>query len=474
MEINSLWEHQKAALERARNLQEFGLFLDLGTGKTRTTIEILRERFTDNGRLLRTLILGPSVVVENWKREFAKFSKIQAQSILLLQGTGKQRAQLLATKGFEGGERIGKIAIANYQTLLMPEVFELLQTWHPEAIVLDESHRIKNPGAKTTKAAIRLGDMATFRYILTGTPVLQSLLDLYSQFRFLDKGATFGQNYFVFRNTYFYDKNAGMPSQKHFPDWRVKPNAEKEISEKISSKTIVARKEECLTLPPLVRKVIYLPLSSEQEKHYSEMKKHFITFLGDKACTAQLAITKALRLQQIVSGYIKLEDGSDIKLKSNPRQDALRELLEDLAPNHKVIVWACFKENYEQIRSVCESLGLVTRELHGEVNKNQRQAAIDDFNNDPTVRVFIGNQGAAGIGVNLTSSNYSIYYSRGFSLEHQLQSEARNYRGGSEQHERVTHIHLVASQTIDELIMEALANKNEVSEKVLREISIRL
>ena len=110
-------------------------------------------------------------------------------------------------------------------------------------------------------------------------------------------------------------------------------------------------------------------------------------------------------------------------------------------------------------------------EVHGEVSAKQKQGAIDTFCQNEDVKVFLGNQGAAGIGINLVQASYSIYYSRNFSLEHDIQSEARNFRGGSEMHESVTRIDLVAQGTIDEGILQALANKQEISDKVLREVS---
>lgn len=470
--MSDLWLHQSQALEKASNLNEFGLLLPMGVGKTRTAIEILRQKCTNEKRLLRTLIVGPKIVQENWKREILRFSKIPAHDIVVLTGTGPKREQKFARECTDDTGRKNKVVIIGFQSLLMKDLVKCINWWNPELIICDESHRIKNPTAKTTKALISLGDEARFRYILTGTPILNTMMDIYSQYRFLDKGETFGRNFFVFRNTYFFDKNAGMPSQKHFPDWKLKTGALETVSEKIFKKAIHVKKEDCIDLPPFVRKHVYVEMSPEQKRHYEEMKKHFITVLGDKACTAQLAITKALRLQQIVSGFIKTEDGTEVVLKDNPRREALKELLEDLTPEHKVIVWACFKENYESIRGVCRELGIAAVELHGQTSDKQRQEAIDSFNNNPTIRVFIGNQLAGGIGVNLIASDYSIYYSRNFSLEQDMQSESRNYRAGSTLHSKITRIDLVCAATIDESVLEALANKQEISDKVLRSFKL--
>jgi SNF2 family DNA or RNA helicase len=304
-------------------------------------------------------------------------------------------------------------------------------------------------------------------------------MDIFAQYRILDGGTTFGKNYFIFRATYFVDRNAGMPASKHFPDWRLREGALEQIHKLIQPSSMVVKKADCLDLPPLVKQTYYTALAKDQRRLYEDMKRDLIAYVGTDACVATLAITKALRLQQIVSGYISLtsDDGGDprnVSIKDNPRAETLKELLSEITPGAKCLVWAVFRENYATIRKVCESLGVRYVEVHGEVTAANRQKAVDAFNNEEDVRVFIGHPGSAGIGINLVSASYSIFYSRNFSLENDLQAEARNYRGGSEVHEKVTRIDLVAKDTIDELISEALAKKQTISDKVLLNISEKL
>lgn len=225
-------------------------------------------------------------------------------------------------------------------------------------------------------------------------------------------------------------------------------------------------KDECLDLPDRSQVTIHVELDPEQERLYNSMKEVFIAYLkSGEAVTAQIAVTKALRLQQIVSGYCKTEMGEEISLKHNPRLDALEDLLEDM--NEKVIIWATFQENYRQIAGVLTKLKIPFTELHGQVPNKDRQKNIDRFQNDPTVRAIICNQAAAGLGVTLTSAPNSIYYSRNFSLEQDQQSADRNYRSGSEIHKKITRYDLVARNTIDEIILEALANKANMAEQIL-------
>jgi SNF2 family DNA or RNA helicase len=209
---------------------------------------------------------------------------------------------------------------------------------------------------------------------------------------------------------------------------------------------------------------VEVELSPEQKRLYKSMERDFIAFLedSDKAIVAQLAITKTLRMRQILSGFIKTDDDKITLLKRTPREAALEELLEEITGEHKVLVWSVFKAEYEIIRKVCKRLKLPFVEAHGGISNKAKYEAVEAFNTDPKVRVFIGHPGALGIGINLVASSYSIYYSRDYSLEQRDQSQARNYRGGSEQHESITHIDIVAKETIDEVILKSLENKTNI------------
>jgi SNF2 family DNA or RNA helicase len=470
-----LWAHQQQGVENALAASDgYAFFFEQGTGKTLTTITTLRAWMNAEKRVLPTLILGPPIVVENWRREFEKFSKIPSNRIICLRGTGKKRLELFmdAIAKFKGD----CIFITNYETLLMTPVFEAFRVWKPEILVCDESQKVKSLKSKRTKLAVKLADIASRRLLLSGTPVLNSPMDLFSQFRILDRGDTFGKNFTAFQRAYFYDKNAGMPKQKYFPNWVIKTGAYEAINNKIKRRSLRVKKEDCLDLPPLVRQQIFVELSKDQQKHYAQMRDDFVTYVSEnQAAAAPLAITKGMKLQQIVSGFLRVIDDEgneiDFEFKDTPREKALRELLEELAPNHKILIWAAFRKNYEVIGNICDGLGIPYVEVHGTVSAKARDQAVDDFNNDPSVRVFISHPRSGGIGINLVVSDYSIFYSRNFNLEDDLQAEARNHRGGSEIHEKITRIDLITPETIDEHICMALANKQDVSEKLLRDIA---
>jgi len=465
--VKPLWEHQIKGLQLAEIEPDVALFFEQGTGKTRTCIEIIRRRFANKERIMRTVIFCPKIVTRNWKDEILMFSKIRSEDIIILKGDGKQRLKDFKTK-VEGRN---KIIITNYETVQMKELYDLMLKWQPEILVADESQRLKSPTAVRAKAVAQLALFTEHNYILSGTPILNSPADVFQQFKVLDRGKTFGANYYAFKAKYFEDKNAKWKGKQHyFPKWEPTETAAKEIQELIKQKSLRVLKTECLDLPPLVRQRIDVEMSTEQKRMHDEMMKDFVTWFKSqdgepRAVVANLALTKMLRMQQMLSGFAKADDGTIHRIKECPRLDALEELLEDLTPNHKVIVWSIYHENYDMIKEVCNKLKVEYREVHGKAKDTIKQ--MKDFREDPKVRVMIANQKAGGTGVNLVEASYSIYYSKGHSLEDELQSEARNHRSGSEIHEKVTRIDLVCPGTMDELINESLTNKQTTSDSIL-------
>lgn len=468
--LRPMWKHQESAFERARDRNEYALFFEAGTGKTLTAINWIRWKCTKEKRLLRTLVLCPVVVKKNWKDELLSFSTIK--KVTILEGTGRNRCKQFEKEAFENAfgalrdSKLGHVFIANYEALQIKDLFTLLKAWQPEIIIFDESHKCKSYKSKTMKLAAELADRATHKMLLTGTPILNNHMDIWAQYRILDRGETFGHNFFAFRAKYFYDKNAGMPSQKHFPNWVPHKGIEKAFSELIYRKASRAVKSECLDLPPLVKKRYEVPLSPEQDKMYQAMRKSFVAYLNDKACVATIALTKGLRLQQIASGFFMDDEGKTHVYDKNPRLDILKEtVLELTEAGHKVIVWACFKENYTQIDKALPGKKAF---IYGGMTDKERQGHIEAFQKDPEVQIMIANQQAGGIGINLIQASYMIYFSRTWSLEADIQSEARNYRGGSEIHEKITRIDLIAPNTIDELILESLERKENLANNILQ------
>lgn len=456
------WEHQKAAIDRARELDYFALFFEQGTGKTSCLINILRDKFQNERHPTKTLILCPPIVIENWRREFLKYSHVPDSQITLLTGSASERRLRLKSKGYG-------IFITNYHSLLMPHLFDLLLEAEFDIVVLDESHKIKSYNSKTSKKALRLGKKARCRYILSGTPILNTASDIFPQIGFLDQGKTFGEKFFEFRSRYFVDFNAAMPRERYFPNWKIKPSSLKEINEAIKPISSRVLKEDCLDLPPLIRQRIDCELLAPQESIYKRLEKEFVAELSQNSqVITDLEIVKGLRLQQIVSGYVPDETGVIFEFTPNSRIEALRDLLTGLAPTHKIIVWAVFRENFKAIQNLAAELKIPYVSVFGGVPAEEQARRCEAFETDPSIKLLIGHPKSCGVGVNLTAADYSIWFSRNFSLEDDLQAEARNYRGGSERHKSIVRIDLVTPHTIDEVILNALASKQALSDAILQ------
>lgn len=470
--MKELWQHQVDAIRFSTTVNDMGLLFEQGTGKTRTLIEIIRRRFAVKGRVMRTLILAPPIVLYNWREEFKMFSKIPQNDIIILTKSAvRRRKDFLEAVG--EALQYNKIIITNYEAMEMDELYELIRMWRPEILVCDESQRVKNPSSIRAKKVSFLADETEHNYILTGTPILNNPMDIFMQYRILDRGHLFGKNFFSFRANYFEDANSDRKNkQGYYPKWVCIPEKYEELTHKIYTKAKRVLKADCLDLPPVVRQVVMCDLSPEQAKMYKEMYNDYITFIDTKsgepqAVVAQQAVVKLMRLQQIVSGFAKDENDTIHRIAANPRLTVLKQLLEDITPQHKVIVWAVFKENYRMIADLCTSLGIGYAELHGGLSTLDKKNEVDRFKSDASVRVMIANQGAGGVGINLVEASYSIYYSKGFKLEDDLQSEARNHRGGSEIHEKITRIDIVAKGTCDELITMALKDKQTIADQIL-------
>ncbi len=466
------WNHQEVTFETCKTRMNYALFYEMGAGKTGTAINIVRYKYAQNNRVMKTLILCPLAVCVQWSREWVKFGgeRYDRDEVLPLVGPTKAK-KLKLLDNFKGN-----IIIANHESLNVKEIYEWFVKWGIEIIIVDESHRFKNYGAKRTKALFKLGKGTKHRFLLTGSPILNSPTDIWAQFHFMDPGI-FPDNFFVFRGQYMVDQNEKWKGkQNYFPDWQPRDDCFSSLNDVIYRFADRVLKEDCLDLPPFIRQEYRVEMTPAEKRHYKEMLDDFITWLdtvdGKKAMVANMALTKALRLQQVICGKFVPDDQGEVKrvvhhLDSN-RPKVLKELLADLVDNHKVIIWTVFADTYKDIQKVCEGLGVKYAMLTGQQSQAEKQSGIDAFQGDESTRVIIANQAAGGTGVNLTASSYAIYYTRNFNLEHDIQSQARNYRGGSDIHEKVTRIDLVTPDTIDEHVLKALSQKENMAEAILR------
>lgn len=459
-----LWQHQADTLDRFAYQNEAALLHEMGTGKTTSAIAWMRAKYNIAKEILPTLIVSPVATLYNWYEEIERNAPVKvSDSVVVIHGSEKKRREALTQSN-------ARIFIIN------PEGLDHLKRKKFELAIIDEAHRFKNFKSKRLNILLSFTDFCKYRMLLTGTPILNSYLDLWAQWRILDRGETFGQNFFVFREHYFKDDNARWKGQpKYFPRWVPKDGIAPEIARLVDQKASRLKKEDCLTLPPLIRKTEHVGLGKEQQAAYRQMEEELLAEMSSGTCVASNALTRVLRMLQILSGYVQVETLANEKfahrLKENPRLARLVELLEELTPHHKVIVWCSFQENYKAIASACKELEIDYATLTGQTK--DRQAEIEKFRTDPLCRVMISNPQAGGVGVNLIEASYAIYYSRSYSLGDRLQSEARNHRGGSEIHDKITLIDIVVPNTLDEEVLAALLKKEDFSNNILDRLSKR-
>lgn len=503
-ELLTLRKHQQETFDLAKDKPCWGLFHDPGTGKTGTAITLMRHKMNEARRFLRVLIFVPPIGIKQWKREFGKFSKVPKEKIILLQKEGVRRLKDFELNCFETVAGVlvpkGSVIITNYESLFMKPLFQRFVDWQPEIIVVDESHYVKSHKADRSKlleflanpqrgnlkfekgkdkkkrvlyASRQCPTKEPIKYLLTGTPVANSPMDAFQQYLILDGGKTLGTNFYVFQSRYFYDKNAGMPAQRHFPDWKPRPGAVEELNKLLYSCANRVEKETCLDLPPRTVQTVVVEMGPQQRKLYQDMKRDLIAVVDDKACVAQLAITKMLRLQQMASGFIKTVGEEEIPLDDNPKNEALKQLLENLLPTGKVIVWCAWQHNYKQVAEVCESLGVKYARVVGGMTEKQRTDAVEAFTKGDA-NVMIANAKAAGMSVDFIEAPYSIGFSQTCSLIDAIQSRARNYRDGSQVHSKIVHYNIVTEDSIEELVVEKLEAKEEMSLELLKQNINRL
>jgi SNF2 family DNA or RNA helicase len=322
-------------------------------------------------------------------------------------------------------------------------------------MIVDESTRIKTPSAKRTKAITKFGKLAKYRRILTGTPVTKGAEDAYSQFKFLDSNILGYDSYYSFKARYCV---MGGYEQKQIVSYQ---NTD-ELVRSIDSHSFRVLKKDCLDLPDKIYQRHYVDMSEKQRKIYTTMKKSFVAELGGETIEAPEAITRLLRMQQILCGWFPTEDGIEAIDDKNPRIEALKDILSGI--NSKTIIWARFKAD---IRAIEKLLGDQAVSYHGDVSTDARVDAIERFQNDPKIRYFVGTPQAGGIGITLNAAEYVIYYSNSFDLEQRLQSEDRAHRIGTKTN--VTYIDIECQKSIDSKIIKALRDKKSIADMITKD-----
>lgn len=434
--------HQVKALDLIHKNKAYALCCEMGTGKTRAIVDLISD-LKRKGEFTRALIVCPLSVVGNWPKEFEKW------------GEGF-KCQMLVGDKVERIKRLNEPAdvyVINYAGMRIMQPFLEKLDW--DVMACDESQNIKNRTAQQSKACYSIGKKSKRRYILTGTLVTNKPLDVFGQFKFLDENIL-GSNYFAFQGRYAIMSRG---SKVQFP---VGFKNIEELSSKLYPWSYRVLKSDCLDLPEKIYETRYAEMAPEAWSVYKQLGKELVAELeGGDHVVAPLILTKLLRFSQITAGFVTLSSG-EIKELGNGKGNVLLEILEESIG--KCVVWVKFRKELELVRRAlsARSIGHVT--LSGDDAQEKRQEAIEKFNGDDGVRVFIGQIEAGGTGINLTAASTCVYMSNSYSLGTRLQSEDRLHRIG--QKNNVTYFDVVVPGTIDEKVLELLRQKKEIADVI--------
>lgn len=494
-----LTDYQKVAMLCSMKTAAYSLFMEQGTGKTpivigRTCLESARKRAKEN-KMYKVLILCPQQVRLNWEREFTRFAVVPGKTCRLV-GSKIDKVRNLIDLVREEEDCAWAVGILSIDSV--GSIWDALKMIQWDLVVTDESHKIKNWQTKRYKALAKIDDIhARNKMILTGTPITNTVFDIWAQWEWLSPGlsgfSTF-QNFRAFHGRWK-DQLQGGTAVKKLVGFKNVPL----IQERLARLSFLFRKEEMKDKLPAKVYDIYeaamLPAQREIYKKVSEELVAEIDELLENATgnlTVEHILTKLIRLAQICSGFVKLDDdidaisetvtrGKEVQIsKNNPKIDAIVDMIrEDWEndENSKCIIWACFIPDIKAISERLHKEGIkhvgYHKAMHPDYKVANAQKAEDVMNHDDSCRVLLANPSSAGVGQNFLGYDYEhperstmyvnhhIYFSCNWSAVDRIQSEDRSHRRGTRTNLRVTD--LIIPYTIDDEIRQRVTAKRNMA-----------
>jgi len=398
----------------------------------------------------RVLIVAPLSILGVWQEEFDKFSDFD-YNLAVLTGTSAKKTDIL--RHLNGGAL--QVSVINYESAWRLE--KELAAWNPDLIIADEGHKIKTHNISASKAMHRLGARAQYRLLLTGTPVTNKAIDVFSQYKFLNP-AIFGQSFYAFRNRYFEMVGYG----NHTPV--LKKSMERELTEKMHSIAYRATKAECLDLPETTDIIRKVELEPQAMLLYKNLVKDSYAELSNGEVTITNVLTKLLRLSQLTGGFLGSDDSTAVEQVSTAKLKVLEDIIDSaLEENKKIVIIARFIPEINAICRVLDKKSVRYSHITGSVKNRDEQVA--QFQNDPEVPIFVGQIATAGLGITLTAASTMVFYSLDYSMSNFEQTKARIHRAG--QRMPCTYIYLTAIGTVDEKVLKALKNKANLAKTLV-------
>ena len=452
------------------------LLAEPGTCKTAPYLWAIDKRIK-NGNIKKALVITLADLKENIVEE----ARIQTPDLKLVILNNLSQNKKIINKQFKSEKKNidYDVYVANYES--MSSITEFLPEDFFDMVVCDEAHRIGSPRANQTKSIISAFENTKYKHIITGTLHANNLMSFYMPFRFLGADTVPYANYYTFRQKYMYPVD---PDQYI---WVPSAGAKEMVKKMTGDLSVMFTKEECLDLPPRIYEKYSCELEGDQKKIYEAMKKDLIGIIDDmcnkctkkdncdNSCSEEIAAKSALvlygKLHQIASGFYintrtkiddeghRENDSNIIILDSNPKLRLLIETLNNIPEDRQVIIWT----NY-----IC-AVQLISKALENAFGKESYITCFGNQNAYEQVKLFesskcsycVANPAKMGIGQNIQFSNYQVFFSNSYSWILRDQAEGRQHRQG--QKENVTVIDLLVKDTIDESILKALMNKQDLA-----------
>lgn len=447
--------YQRYCIDQIIHIRKIGLFLDMGLGKTVTTLTAIRSLKYDRFEICKVLIIAPKKVAEGtWTREKDKWEHTKILRVSPVLGSQAKRVRALNTPA--------DLYITNRENVCWL-VDYYRNSWPFDMVVIDESSSFKSHTAKRFKALAGIAPRISRIVELTGTPSPNGLADLWSQVYLLDSGARLGRRYAQFRERYFDPGRRGADGMVY--DYKAKPGSEQSILERISDICISMKAEDYLQLPDLVYHEIPVVLDEKAGKAYREMERKMVLELPEDEEEISVTSAAALsnKLLQLANGAV-YDDDRQVHEIHGCKIEAFLELLESLQ-GKPALVFYNFQHDRDRILKSLRKTGLRVRELKGPQDEEDWNARQID--------VLLAHPASSAYGLNLQEGgNHVIWFGLTWNYELYTQANKRLHRQGQTQ--KVIIHHLVCSGTRDEDVMEALQRKDDVQSWVMESLKARI
>lgn len=447
--------YQEHCINKIIEIKKLGLFLDMGLGKTVTTLTAIRELKYNRFEVRRVLVIAPKKVAEGtWMREKDKWDHTRILRVSPVLGSQAKRIRALNTPA--------DIYVTNRENVVWL-VDHYRNSWPFDMVVVDESSSFKSHSAKRFKALAGMGPHISRMVELTGTPSPNGLDDLWAQVYLLDGGERLGRRYTHFRERYFQPGRRGADGMVY--SYEAKPGTEEAILERISDICVSMKAEDYLQLPDLTYHEVPVELDTKARAAYRELERKMVLELPEEGKEIDVASAAALsnKLLQLANGALYDEDRGVHEIHGC-KLEAFLELLESLA-GKPVLVFYSFRHDRDRILKVLEGRKFRVREL--------RKPADEDDWNSGRIDVLLAHPASSAYGLNLQQGgNHVVWFGLTWNYELYTQANKRLHRQG--QTEKVIIHHLVCAGTRDEDVMAALSRKENVQEWVMQSLKARI